>query len=272
MTSHALTAVALARDPQGIRALLHDGLGMDVRQHEQEGIGTALTFAAANGAVAVVEPAANGPIAGLLGDAPARWIGTIVGAAPDDVEELVRLADAAGTVRVGIGDGAGTAAVDAPVSIDHVAFAVTDRDAALAQLGGELTTDEPLGRWEFPVLGSATAMVPLQRAYLELNEPFRDESLFAAAANTGDGRPVFVVLRVEDVRAARDRLIAAGHRVADLEDVLARPERSRAEPAPIATVAPIPRREASGLSIMMLQASWPWSGPADAAASSTRTE
>jgi hypothetical protein len=260
-----LTVVGLARDGAAARRLLGDGLGLVATERDEDGVGRATTFRAANGALVVIEPAESGRLGTLLGDAPAAWIGVVVGGAPEDLEGLVRLIGreaGAGGVRLAVGDPTVRVGdLRARVALDHVAFAVSDRDATLAALPHGLDATEPLGRWEFPLLRGATAMVPLRDAYLELNQPIDDDGLFAAAARDGGGRPVFAVLRVDDVEAARDRLVAAGHRVADVEDVLARPEGSGHPAASIGRVGPIPRRECSGLAVMILETRWPWPGP-----------
>lgn len=254
-----MTAIGVAGDVDACRRLLGDGLGMPAELHEQPDGGRALSLTAHNGAVVIIEPAeANGRDR-------ARWVGVVAGVPRRDARALLTIwhGVAGPCVAVAAEDDAGLG-VDGEgvsVAIDHIAFSVPDRAAARDALPAALTgADAPdLGRWEFPALGAATEMVGMRDGYLEFNEPTVDDSYFAAT--DGGGRPLFVVLRVPDVAAAREALLARGHRVADMEHVMARPEGSDAEPSPIARVAAISRRECSGLAVMIIETRWPWSHP-----------
>ena len=97
--------------------------------------------------------------------------------------------------------------------LNHVAVAVPDLERAAAvyrdTLGAEVS--EPVA---LPGHGVTTVFVELPNAKIELLEPLGEDSPIARfLARNPDGGPHHVCYEVDDVRAARDRLVAAGARV-----------------------------------------------------------
>ena len=97
--------------------------------------------------------------------------------------------------------------------INHVAIAVRDLDAAIAiyrdTLGAKVT--EPLPQ---PEHGVTVVFVTLPNTKIELLEPLGENSPIAAfLGRNPDGGIHHVCYEVDDIRKARDRLLAAGARV-----------------------------------------------------------
>ena len=97
--------------------------------------------------------------------------------------------------------------------LNHVAIAVPDLERAAAvyrdTLGAAVTEPVPLAEH-----GVTTVFVDLPNTRIELIEPLGDRSPIARfLARNPDGGPHHVCYEVEDIRAARDRLIADGARV-----------------------------------------------------------
>ena len=97
--------------------------------------------------------------------------------------------------------------------LNHVAIAVPDLERAAAvyrdTLGAEVS--EPVA---LPGHGVTTVFVELPNTKIELLEPLGEDSPIARfLARNPDGGPHHVCYEVDDVRAARDRLVAAGARV-----------------------------------------------------------
>ena len=97
--------------------------------------------------------------------------------------------------------------------LNHVAVAVPDLERAAAvyrdTLGAEVS--EPVA---LPGHGVTTVFVELPNTKIELLEPLGEDSPIARfLARNPDGGPHHVCYEVDDVRAARDRLVAAGARV-----------------------------------------------------------
>ena len=97
--------------------------------------------------------------------------------------------------------------------LNHVAIAVPDLEAAAAVYRDTLgaTVSEAVAQ---PEHGVMTVFVELPNTKIELLEPFGDESPIAAfLARNAAGGIHHVCYEVEDITAARDRLVAAGLRV-----------------------------------------------------------
>lgn len=97
--------------------------------------------------------------------------------------------------------------------LNHVAMAVPDLERAAAvyrdTLGAAVSRPVAL-----PEHGVTTVFVELPNTKIELLEPLGEHSPIARfLARNPDGGPHHVCYEVEDVRAARDRLAAAGARV-----------------------------------------------------------
>jgi methylmalonyl-CoA/ethylmalonyl-CoA epimerase len=96
--------------------------------------------------------------------------------------------------------------------LNHVAIAVTDLAAASARyregLGAEV--GEPV---ELPEHGVRVVFVTLPNAKVELLEPLGEGSPIAGFLGRTGGGIHHLCYEVEDLRAARDRLVAAGARV-----------------------------------------------------------
>ena len=97
--------------------------------------------------------------------------------------------------------------------LNHVAIAVPDLARAAAvyrdALGAAVGEPVPL-----PEHGVTTVFVDLPNTRIELIEPLGDASPIARfLARNPDGGPHHVCYEVDDVRAARDRLVEEGARV-----------------------------------------------------------
>ena len=97
--------------------------------------------------------------------------------------------------------------------LNHVAIAVKDLSAASAVYRDTLgaSVSEPLPQ---PEHGVTVVFVELPNTKIELLEPLGEGSPMAAfLERSPDGGIHHVCYEVDDIRAARDRLIAAGARV-----------------------------------------------------------
>ena len=97
--------------------------------------------------------------------------------------------------------------------LDHVALAVPDLERAAAVYRDVLgaAVSEPVA---LPDHGATTVFAELPNTKIELLEPLGEDSPIARfLARHPDGGPHHVCYEVDDVRAARDRLVAAGARV-----------------------------------------------------------
>ena len=97
--------------------------------------------------------------------------------------------------------------------LNHVAIAVPDLAAASALYRGTLgaSVSEPL---DLPAHGVTTVFVTLPNTKLELLHPLGDASPIAGfLAKNPAGGVHHLCYEVEDIRAARDRLVAEGARV-----------------------------------------------------------
>ncbi len=97
--------------------------------------------------------------------------------------------------------------------LNHVAIVVPDLTAATAvyrdTLGAKVSAATPL-----PAHGVTTVFVSLPNTKIELLEPLGDDSPIAAfLARNPSGGMHHLCYEVDDIRAARDRLVAAGARV-----------------------------------------------------------
>ena len=97
--------------------------------------------------------------------------------------------------------------------LNHVALAVPDLDAATAlyreKLGARVSTPQAL-----PEHGVTIVFVDLPNARIELLEPLGDASPIAAFLQRNpDGGMHHLCYEVDDLRAARDHLKAAGARI-----------------------------------------------------------
>ncbi|MBB4001700.1 methylmalonyl-CoA epimerase [Aurantimonas endophytica] len=97
--------------------------------------------------------------------------------------------------------------------LNHVALAVPDLSAAVeryqAMLGAEISAPVAL-----PEHGVTVVFVDLGNTKIELLEPLGDNSPIAAfLAKSPKGGMHHVCYEVNDIRAARDRILAAGGRV-----------------------------------------------------------
>ena len=99
------------------------------------------------------------------------------------------------------------------MKIDHVAIAVHDLDAALDFYRDALGL-EAAGRREVPAEGVEIAFLPLGESEIELLRPLEaDNSIGRFLAKRGEGIH-HICLRVDDIEAAVERLVAAGGRMA----------------------------------------------------------
>ena len=97
--------------------------------------------------------------------------------------------------------------------LNHVAIAVPDLAAASALYRGTLgaSVSDPL---DLPAHGVTTVFVSLPNTKLELLHPLGDASPIAGfLAKNPAGGIHHLCYEVEDIRAARDRLVAEGARV-----------------------------------------------------------
>ena len=97
--------------------------------------------------------------------------------------------------------------------LNHVAVAVPDLERAAAVYRDTLgaAVSEPVA---LPDHGVTTVFVELPNTKIELLEPLGEGSPIARfLARNPDGGPHHVCYEVDDIRAARDRLAAAGARV-----------------------------------------------------------
>jgi methylmalonyl-CoA/ethylmalonyl-CoA epimerase len=97
--------------------------------------------------------------------------------------------------------------------LNHVAIAVPDLDAAAAlyreTLGARVSAPVPL-----PDHGVTTVFVDLPNTRIELLHPLGDDSPIAGFLERNPAGGIHhLCFEVEDIRAARDRLVAAGARV-----------------------------------------------------------
>ncbi|MCG6121155.1 MAG: methylmalonyl-CoA epimerase [Microvirga sp.] len=97
--------------------------------------------------------------------------------------------------------------------LNHVAIAVRDLEKATAvyrdTLGARVSAAVPL-----PEHGVTTVFVELPNTKIELLEPFGENSPIAKFLERApDGGVHHVCYEVDDIRAARDRLVAGGARV-----------------------------------------------------------
>ena len=97
--------------------------------------------------------------------------------------------------------------------LNHVALAVPDLDAAAdlyrEKLGARVSTPQAL-----PEHGVTIVFVDLPNARIELLEPLGDASPIAAFLQRNpDGGMHHLCYEVDDLRAARDRMKAAGARI-----------------------------------------------------------
>lgn len=98
-------------------------------------------------------------------------------------------------------------------NLNHVAIAVTDLDAAVKVYAQSLGADvsEPL---DLPEHGVTTVFVNLPNTKIELLLPLGENSPIAKFCEKNPGGGVHhVCYEVEDIIAARDKLIAEGARV-----------------------------------------------------------
>ncbi len=99
------------------------------------------------------------------------------------------------------------------MKIDHVAIAVHDLDAALDFYRDALGL-EVAERREVPAEGVEIAFLPLGESEIELLRPLEaDNSIGRFLAKRGEGIH-HICLRVDDIEAAVERLVAAGGRMA----------------------------------------------------------
>lgn len=97
--------------------------------------------------------------------------------------------------------------------LNHVAIAVPELESAAAVYRDTLgaTVSEPVA---LPEHGVTTVFVELPNTKLELLEPLGDDSPIAGfLARNPAGGPHHVCYEVDDIEAARDRLVATGARV-----------------------------------------------------------
>lgn len=97
--------------------------------------------------------------------------------------------------------------------LNHVAIAVPDLSAAVAiyrdTLGGKVSQPQAL-----PEHGVTVVFVELPNTKIELLEPLGENSAIAGfVAKNPAGGMHHICYEVEDIRAARDKLVAAGARV-----------------------------------------------------------
>ncbi len=97
--------------------------------------------------------------------------------------------------------------------LNHVAIAVQDIEKAAAiyrdTLGAEISAAEPQ-----PDHGVTTVFVNLPNTKIELLEPLGEDSpIVKFLARNGDGGIHHLCYEVDDIIAARDRLIAEGARI-----------------------------------------------------------
>jgi len=97
--------------------------------------------------------------------------------------------------------------------LNHLAIAVPDLSAAVAiyrdTLGGKVSQPQAL-----PQHGVTVVFVELPNTKIELLEPLGENSAIAGfVAKNPAGGMHHICYEVEDIRAARDKLVAAGARV-----------------------------------------------------------
>ncbi len=99
--------------------------------------------------------------------------------------------------------------------LNHVAIAVPDL-AAAARLYRERLGAAVSGPQALPEHGVTVAFVDLPNTRIELLEPLGDASPIAGfLARNPDGGKHHLCYEVDDIRAARDRLVAEGARILD---------------------------------------------------------
>ena len=97
--------------------------------------------------------------------------------------------------------------------LNHVAIAVPDLDAAVAQYRDALGADVGAPQDE-PDHGVTVVFITLPNTKIELLHPLGDASPIAAfLAKNPSGGMHHVCYEVEDITAARDKLVATGARV-----------------------------------------------------------
>ena len=97
--------------------------------------------------------------------------------------------------------------------LNHVAIVVPDLDAAAARYRDDLgaTVSDPV---DLPEHGVTTVFVELPNTKIELLKPLGDDSPVAAfLQRNASGGMHHLCLEVEDIYAARDRLVKSGARV-----------------------------------------------------------
>lgn len=97
--------------------------------------------------------------------------------------------------------------------LNHVAIVVPDLDAAAARYHDDLgaTVSDPV---DLPEHGVTTVFVELPNTKIELLKPLGDDSPVAAfLQRNASGGMHHLCFEVEDVYAARDRLVKSGARV-----------------------------------------------------------
>ena len=97
--------------------------------------------------------------------------------------------------------------------LNHVAIAVPDLDAAIAQYNGALGADVGAPQDE-PDHGVTVVFINLPNTKIELLHPLGEASPIAGFLEKNPSGGIHhVCYEVEDIAAARDRLIASGARV-----------------------------------------------------------
>jgi methylmalonyl-CoA/ethylmalonyl-CoA epimerase len=97
--------------------------------------------------------------------------------------------------------------------LNHVAVVVPDLDAAAARYRDDLgaKVSDPV---DLPEHGVTTVFVELSNTKIELLHPFGDDSPIAAfLERNASGGMHHVCFEVDDIHAARDRLVKSGARV-----------------------------------------------------------
>jgi len=103
-----------------------------------------------------------------------------------------------------------------PYNIDHVAIAVRDLDAALAELKEQYGT-EPLSREVIESQGVEEAMVPVGASYIQVLQPLGLETPVGRfVEKRGEGLH-HIAFAVPDIEAAIEHLESTGVRLIDHE-------------------------------------------------------
>jgi methylmalonyl-CoA/ethylmalonyl-CoA epimerase len=101
-------------------------------------------------------------------------------------------------------------------NLDHVAIAVSDLDAALAEYA-RLYGAEPLYREVVAAQGVEEAMIAVGGSFIQLLEPLGDDTPVGRfVAGRGEGLH-HIALAVDDIEAALAHLAAEGARLIDTE-------------------------------------------------------